>query len=183
MTRRPTDCWPRTKPNANIGVAAGRGPAACSSTTYGDITKPGWLEADTVTHCGGSPEGGIIWSVTYTDIFSGWTSLRAAWNKGAHGTVEATREVEAALTFAIEGFDCVNGSEFLNSHLVRYIQQRPKSMSFTRSRLYHKNDNGHVEQKNWTHVRLLRGYERLADPGMVKEINTVCRELWEPLHN
>ncbi|MBL9178698.1 MAG: hypothetical protein JNM65_11595, partial [Verrucomicrobiaceae bacterium] len=115
-----------------------------------DITRPGWLEAGTVAHRGGSLEGDFIWSVTYTDIFSGWTSLRAVWNKGAHGVVEATREVEAALPFQIEGFDC---------------------------------DNGHVEQKNWTHVRQLPGYERLADSEMVKEINMLCRELWEPLHN
>jgi len=105
------------------------------------------------------------------------------WNKGAHGIVEATRAVEQALPFQIEGFDCDNGSEFLNWHLVRYFQERPKRVGFTRSRPYHKNDNGHVEQKNWTHVRQLLGYERLADPEMVKEINALYRELWEPLHN
>lgn len=148
-----------------------------------DVTKPGWLEADTVAHCGGSLDGDFIWSVTYTDIFSGWTSLRAVWNKGAHGIVEATREVEAALPFAIEGFDCDNGSEFLNWHLVRYFQDRPRKVGFTRSRPYHKNDNGHVEQKNWTHVRQLLGYDRLDDPAMVEEINRIYRELWEPLHN
>jgi hypothetical protein len=98
-----------------------------------DITRPGWLEADTVAHCGGSLEGDFIWSVTYTDIFSGWTSLRAVWNKGAHGIVEATREVEAALPFAIEGFDCDNGSEFLNWHLVRYFQERPKRVVLLRA--------------------------------------------------
>ena len=148
-----------------------------------DVTKPGWLEADTVAHCGGSLEGDFVWSVTYTDIFSGWTSLRAVWNKGAHGVVEATRDVEAALPFAIEGFDCDNGSEFLNWHLVRYFQERTKQVHFTRSRPYHKNDNGHVEQKNWTHVRQLLGYDRLEDPEMVEQINAIHRELWEPLHN
>lgn len=148
-----------------------------------DITLPGWLEADTVAHCGGSLEGDFIWSVTYTDIFSGWTSLRAVWNKGAHGIVEATREVEAALPFAIQGFDCDNGSEFLNWHLVRYFQERPKAVGFTRSRPYHKNDNGHVEQKNWTHVRQLLGYDRLDDMDLLEPVNRLYRELWEPLHN
>src|SRR4051812_8746661 len=76
------------------------------------------------------------------------SSLRAVFNKGAHGVVETTRAVEAALPFPIEGFDCDNGSEFLNWHLVRYFQQRAKVVKFTRSRPYHKNDNGHVEQKN-----------------------------------
>ena len=148
-----------------------------------DITRPGWIEADSVAHCGESLEGEFIWSVTYTDIFSGWTALRAVFNKGAAGVVEVTRQVEAALPFALQGFDCDNGSEFLNWHLVRYFQNRPRRVGFTRSRPYHKNDNGHVEQKNWTHVRQLLGYQRLEDAGLCMPINTIYREIWEPLHN
>jgi hypothetical protein len=148
-----------------------------------DITQPGFLEADTVAHCGECLEGDFIWSVTYTDIFSGWTSLRAVWNKGAAGIVEATREVEAALPFDLLGFDCDNGSEFLNWHLVGYFQERPKKVGFTRSRPYHKNDNGHVEQKNWTHVRQLLGYQRLEDPELRGAINAIYTQCWEPLHN
>lgn len=148
-----------------------------------DITQPGYLEADTVAHCGTSLEGDFIWSVTYTDIYSGWTSLRAVWNKGASGIVEATRKVEAALPFAILGFDCDNGSEFLNWHLVRYFQERPTKVGFTRSRPYHKNDNGHVEQKNWTHVRQLLGYDRLDEPELCQAVNEIYEQWWEPLHN
>lgn len=148
-----------------------------------DIKGPGFLEADTVAHCGGSLAGDFIWSVTYTDIWSGWTSNRAVWNKGAEGIVKATREVEEALPFALLGFDCDNGSEFLNWHLVRYFQERPKAVGFTRSRPYHKDDNGHVEQKNWTHVRQLLGYERFDDPGLLDALNSLYRDVWEPLHN
>lgn len=148
-----------------------------------DITRPGFLEADTVAHCGGSLEGNFIWSVTYCDIHSGWTCNRAVWNKGAHGIVEATREVEAALPFELLGFDTDNGSEFLNWHLLGYFQKRPKQIGFTRSRPYKKNDNGHVEQKNWTHVRQLLGYDRLDDPGLLEPINALYRDCWEPLHN
>ena len=148
-----------------------------------DITRPGWLEADTVAHCGESLEGDFIWSVTYTDIFSGWTSLRAVWNKGAAGMVEATREVEGRLPFPLRGFDCDNGSEFLNWHLARYFQERPRRVGFTRSRPYHKDDNGHVEQKNWTHVRRLLGCGRLAEPALCAAINRLYMQFWEPLHN
>jgi len=148
-----------------------------------DITGPGYLEADTVAHCGDSLEGDFIWSVTYTDIHSGWTCNRAVWNKGAAGIVEATRQVETALPFAILGFDCDNGSEFLNWHLVRYLQERPRAIDFTRSRPYHKDDNGHVEEKNWTRVRQLLGYERLEDPALLEPINALYRDVWEPLHN
>jgi hypothetical protein len=152
-------------------------------TSNWDITRPGFLEADTVAHCGNSLEGDFIWTVTYTDICSGWTSHRAVWNKGAQGIVEATKEVEAALPFPLLGFDCDNGSEFLNYHLLYYFQKRPRPIGFTRSRPYHKDDNGHVEQKNWSQVRQLLGYDRLDDPEMLKEINSLYREVWNPLHN
>jgi len=148
-----------------------------------DVDRPGYLEADTVAHCGGSLEGDFVWSVTYTDIASGWTSNRAVWNKGAEGIVVATREVEAQLPFEILGFDCDNGSEFLNWHLVRYFQERPKRVGFTRSRPYHKDDNGHVEEKNWTRVRQLLEYGRFEDPAVLGPLNELYREIWEPLHN
>ena len=148
-----------------------------------DISRPGYLEADTVAHCGTSLEGDFVWSVTYTDIFSGWTANRAVWNKGATGVVNATRNVEAELPFALEGFNCDNGSEFLNWHLVGYFRDRSRRVGFTRSRPYHKDDNGHVEQKNWTHVRQLFGYGRFADEGLVEEMNMLYQQVWEPLHN
>jgi hypothetical protein len=152
-------------------------------TTHWDVEQPGYLEADTVAHCGDSLEGDFIWSVTYTDICTGWTSLLAVWNKGAAGVVDATRQMEARLPFAVLGFDCDNGSEFLNWHLPRYFAQRPMPVNFTRSRPYHKDDNGHVEQKNWTHVRQLLGYERLDDSELCVPINDLYREAWEKLHN
>ena len=148
-----------------------------------DIDRPGYLEADTVAHYGGSLAGDFVWRVTYTDIHSGWTANRAVWNKGAHGIVTATQDVEDQLPFAILGFDCDNGSEFLNHHLVNYFPERKRKVGFTRSRPYQKNDNGHVEQKNWTHVRQLLGYQRLGDPDQLEAINALYREYWEPLHN
>lgn len=148
-----------------------------------DVDRPGYLESDSVAHCGGSLEGNFVWSLTYTDIASGWTANRGIWNKGAEGVVAATREVEADLPFEILGFDCDNGSEFLNWHLVRYFQERPKRVGFTRSRPYHKDDNGHVEEKNWTRVRQLLGYERFDDPAILGPLNELYREIWEPLHN
>jgi len=148
-----------------------------------DINKPGFLEADTVAHCGESMAGDFIWSVTYTDIQSGWTATRAVWNRGAHGVVEATQQIEAELPFPLLGFDCDNGGEFLNHHLLRYFAERPRPVGFTRSRPYHKDDNGHVEQKNWSHVRQLLGYDRLEDPALLPLINRLYRLYWNPLHN
>lgn len=138
-----------------------------------DTDRPGFLEADTVAHCGESTAGDFIWTITYTDIASGWTQCRATWNRGATGVVEQTHQVEAELPFAVLGFDCDNGGEFLNQHLQRHFSQRPTPVAFTRSRPYHKNDQAHVEQKNWTHVRQLVGYLRLDRPELVQRLNAL----------
>ena len=131
-------------------------------TTHWDITLPGFMEADTVAHCGNSLAGDFVWSLTLTDILTGWTECRATWNKGSSGVLEQIKAIEQALPFKLRGFDCDNGSEFLNHHLLRYFSEHPVKPVFTRSRPYKKNDNAHVEQKNWTHVRQLFGYERLT---------------------
>lgn len=134
-----------------------------------DVTQPGFMEADTVAHCGDSLAGDFVWSLTMTDICTGWTECRATWNKGADGVMtQIKKAVQKALPFPIKGFDCDNGSEFLTWHLLRYFQSHKQPIKFTRSRPYHSNDNAHVEQKNWSCVRQLFGYDRLADPEMVK---------------
>lgn len=148
-----------------------------------DVSRPGYLEADSVAHCGGTLAGDFIWSLTYTDIATAWTEGRAVWNKGAAGVLAATREMEAGLPFALLGFDCDNGSEFLNHHLLHYLQARRRPVAFTRSRPYHKDDNAHVEQKNWMWPRQLLGYDRLASPDLVPAINALYQEAWGPLMN
>lgn len=148
-----------------------------------DEQRPGFLEADSVAHCGSSLAGNFIWSLTYTDIASGWTSGRAVWNRGAAGVLEQTRHVEAHLPFALLGLDFDNGREWLNWHLIRYLQERVQPIRVTRSRPYHSDDNAHVEQKNWMWPRQLLGYSRLEDPGLVPPINQIYREIWGPLQN
>jgi hypothetical protein len=152
-------------------------------TDQWDERRAGFMEADTVAHCGDSLEGDFIWSLCFTDLASGWTELRAVWNRGAHGVVEAVCEMEQKLPFSLLGFDCDNGSEFLNHHLWRYFAKRKEPVLFTRSRPYHKNDNAHVEQKNWTHVRCLLGYERLEKVELIEPINALYRDAWALYHN
>ena len=139
--------------------------------------RPGFLEADTVAHCGTSLEGSFVWSLTMTDINTAWTELRAVWNKGATGVVAQIEDIEKSLPFEILGFDCDNGSEFLNWHLMRYFSndQGQHRIQFTRSRPYHSDDNAHVEQKNWTHVRQLFGYERLHQEILVELMNDLYK--------
>lgn len=145
--------------------------------------RPGFLEADSVAHCGGSLAGDFIWSLVYTDLATTWTEGRAVWNKGWAGVLEQTQDVERALPFPLLGFDCDNGGEWLNWHLIRYLQQRPQPVRLSRSRPYHKDDNAHVEQKNWMWPRQLLGYGRLAQPRLALQINAMYKEVWAPLQN
>ena len=150
-----------------------------------DAEKPGFLEADTVAHCGTSLTGSFVWSLTMTDINSGWTEIRATWNKGAIGVVQQIHDIEVCLPFLILGFDCDNGSEFLNWHLMHYFsnEQGNHRIQFTRSRPYHSDDNAHVEQKNWTHVRQLFGYERFDNHDVVEMMNDLYRNEISQLNN
>lgn len=152
-------------------------------TEHWEVEGPGWVEADTVAHCGGSMEGDFCWSVTLTDVHTQWTETRAIWNKGQHAVRQRIAEIETALPFPILGFDSDNGGEFLNWHLADYFLKRPKPVSFTRSRPYHKNDNARVEQKNWTHVRQLVGYGRLGAPRQAEQLNDLYEKEWSQFRN
>jgi hypothetical protein len=147
-----------------------------------DAIEPGWTEADTVAHCGGDMGGSFLWSLTATDIFSGWTEVRATWNRGQHGVCAAFSEIEAALPFGLLGVDTDNGGEFLNHHLHRHFTGRKKPVAMTRSRPYHKNDQAHVEQKNSTHVRQLLGFDRLGHD-LVVPLVTELLEAWSIWRN
>lgn len=152
-------------------------------TNQWDETIPGFIEADTVAHCGTTTEGSYVFSINCVDIASGWTEQRATWGKGAQGTLEAMKGIEKTLPFTIKGFDCDNGSEFLNWHLVRYFTERKKTVAFTRARAYHKNDNAHVEGKNWTHIRQMLGYKRFDNPKLTDLLNELYTSEWNDYFN
>jgi hypothetical protein len=134
-----------------------------------DESRSGFFEADTVAHCGSSLSGSFVYTVNTTDIATQWTETRAAWGKGQLGVFQAIKSIEDSLHFKILGFDSDNGNEFINRYLVAYFTKR--KVQFTRSREYQKNDNAHIEQKNWTHIRQYLGYHRLDNPTIVPLIN------------
>ena len=152
-------------------------------TNQWDESRPGFLEADTVAHCGDSLSGMFAYTIDCVDIATGWTEQRAVWGKGETDTLEQIKQIEKALPSPLLGFDCDNGGEFLNYHLLRHFAQRKRPVQFTRSRAYHKDDNAHVEQKNWTHVRQWLGYQRLDDPKVVPLLNDLYRYEWRLFHN
>ena len=124
-----------------------------------------------------------MWSLTLTDLCTGWTECRATWNKGAEGVMTQIKAIQKALPFPVKGFDCDNGSEFLNWHLLRHFQDPAQPVKFTRSRPYHSNDNAPVEQKNWSCVRQLFGYDRLGEAAMVKPMNDLYANEFSLLTN
>jgi len=147
-------------------------------TEHWDVAGPGYIEADTVAHCGESMSGEFCWSLTATDVHTQWTETRAVTNRGQAAVAERIAQIEAGLPFPILGFDTDNGGEFLNWHLVSYFGQRPAPVAFTRSRAYRKNDNARVEQKNWTHVRQLVGYGRLEGEKAAGLLNDLYAREW-----
>lgn len=152
-------------------------------TNQWDETRPGFLEADTVAHCGTSAAGMFVFTVNCVDIATGWTVQRAVWGKGEQGVLEAVKSIEQALPFPLLGFDCDNGSEFLNWHLKRYLTERRRPVQYTRSRPYHKNDNAHVEGKNWTHVRQYLGYGRFDQQELTPQLNELYTTEWRLFFN
>ena len=145
--------------------------------------KPGFVEADTVAHCGDKIEGDYANTVDLVDIATGWTEQGAVWGKGEVGVLAALKDMETRIPFPVLGFNADNGGEFINHHLWRHFADRMKPVQFTRSRPYHKDDNAHVEQKNWTHVRQWFGYHRLDKRGIVDMMNELYRSEWRLYHN
>jgi hypothetical protein len=144
--------------------------------------RPGLLEMDTVAHCGDHLDGDFVWTLTGTDLRTQWTENRAVWNKGATEVLSQVRDIETHLPFALWGIDVDSGSEFLNHHLYRYCQTHQPPLALTRSRPAYKNDQAHVEQKNFTHVRLLLGYHRIEQSQLVPAINALYHT-WNAFHN
>jgi hypothetical protein len=153
------------------------------NTNQWNEARPGFLEVDTVAHCGDTTAGTYVNTIDFVDIATSWTEQRAVWGKGERGVLEQIKDVEQSLPFPLLGFDCDNGSEFLNYHLVRHFAERTKPVAFTRSRSYHKDDNAHIEQKNWTHVRQWLGYERLDRTEEADLLNDLYRTEWRLFHN
>jgi len=123
-----------------------------------DEDRPGFLEIDLVAHCGETAEGQFVNTLTCVDVSTGWTECLAVRQRNQQTVFEAIQTMRARLPFHLLGIDSDNGSEFINDLLYRYCLT--EKITFTRSRPYEKNDQAHVEQKNWSVVRHLVGYDR-----------------------
>jgi hypothetical protein len=151
-----------------------------------NIKSPGHLQGDTVSHCGDSGAGFFASTLTLTDIDSEWTENRAFLTKSAARIKEALSEIEASLPFTLHSIKFDSGSEFMNFGVISFLRSthcRSKPIELYRSRPYRKNDQCYVEQKNFTHVRDLFGYDRVESFEAVQLMNEIYRIYWNPLTN
>ena len=145
--------------------------------------QAGFLEMDTVALCGGTLDDRHGWMFDAVDIHTTWNEMRALPNRSEAATLLQIQDVEASLPFPLCGLDSDNGGEFINHHLVRHLRGRARPVAFTRSRPYRKNDQAHIEQKNYTQVRLWFGYDRYDNPEVTPLINTLCKGALNQLLN
>lgn len=148
-------------------------------------TDLGHCEIDCVAHCGSSLSGTFAWTLTLTDIASGWTECEALWGKDGVLVENALARIEKRLPFAIKGLYFDNGSEFMNKHVVDHFtkKNRLEVIPVYRGRPRRKNDQCYVEQKNYTHVRTLFGYSRIDWKEGADMMNDIYRHEWRLLQN
>ena len=141
----------------------------------------GYSEIDLVAHNGGNPEGDFAHTLTDTDLASGWTEGEAILGKAQKRVKAALIDIDARRPFPRRGIDSDTGGEFINWLLYRFCQD--EKIEFTRGRPGKKNDNPHVEEKNWTHVRKLVGYHRYGTERQVDLLNDLYRNEWRLYEN
>ena len=137
--------------------------------------KPGFLEADLVAHCGTQAEGSYLYTLTLTDVATGWTECLPLLNRGQEAVVAALRRAQQLLPFPILGIDTDNGAEFINMELMAYCEQ--EHITFTRGRPQKSNDQCYVEQKNGQIVRQVVGYDRFVGELAYRQLTELYRAL------
>jgi len=140
-----------------------------------DEARPGFVEVDLVAHCGQSSDGQYLNTLDMTDIATGWTECLALLNKSQRQVSKAIAAARQRFPFPLLGIDSDNGSEFINANLLRYCNE--EGITFTRSREYHKNDQAHVEQKNWSVVRQFVGYDRYEGTTALRKLEALYQAL------
>ena len=152
-----------TKPGSLL-----KGQIPVRTYTPWDEQAPGFLELDLVAHCGTQNVGEYVCTLNAVDVATGWSECAATLNRGQAAVFAALGQMRTGLPFPLLGLDSDNGPEFINHQLLRYCDLQ--GLTVTRSRAYQKNDQAHVEQKNWSVVRQLIGYDRYEGEAAYKQL-------------
>jgi hypothetical protein len=140
-----------------------------------DEAKPGFLEVDLVAHCGGRLQGGCLYTITLTDVATGWTECLPLLNRGREAVLAALQRARSLFPFPLLGIDTDNGGEFINEEVAAYCVR--EQITFTRGRPYEKRDQCFVEQKNGVVVRQVVGHGRLMGEHAYRQLNELYRAL------
>lgn len=146
-----------------------------------ELDRPGYLEVDSVAHSGGSVVGKWIWTISVTDLSTGWSERVPVMGRNQEPVMEAMQRIRQQLPFPLLGIHPDNGHEFINRRLINWCHD--EGIQISRSRPFHKNDNAHIEQKNWTLVRRLIGYQRLETTWQLNWLDEFYTELLRPYNN
>ncbi len=138
-------------------------------TEFDDVKEAGSIEMDCVLHCGESLSGQYAETLNLLDIHTHWNEKKIFFNKTKVKVIGALHILRGQFPFPIQSVDFDNGMEFVNWMLYGYCKK--EHISFTRSRSYHKNDQAHIEGKNYQSVRKVTGYERISDPTVISMID------------
>ena len=138
-------------------------------------TRPGFLEADLVAHCGMDIGGGYLYTLTLTDVATGWTECLPLLYRSQETVLAALQQARLLFPFPILGIDTDNGGEFINETVLTYCEQA--HITFTRGRPYLENDQCYVEQKNGAVVRQVVGYDRLVGEHAFRQLTELYRAL------
>jgi hypothetical protein len=133
------------------------------------------VEADLVAHCGADIEGGYLYTLTLTDIATGWTECLPLLHRSQEAVVAALQRARTLFPFPMLGIDADNGGEFINEVLVAYCAQ--EQITFTRGRPNQKRDQCFVEQKNGAIVRQVVGYDRFVGEHAYRQLTELYRAL------
>ena len=143
-----------------------------------DESVPGHFEVDLVHHCGPSASGDYVHTLQMIDVCTGWSERMAVLGRSYVVMQDAFRWLSCRLPFPVLEIHPDNGSEFFNSHLLRFWKDRVQGVALSRSRPYQKNDNRFVEQKNATLVRAYLGYDRLDTVEQTLALNQLYHQMW-----
>jgi hypothetical protein len=135
--------------------------------------RPGFEEMDLVAHCGDKASGDFAHTLNATDIHTQWFEAEAVLGKAQERVFKAVQQIRRRLPFDLLGIDSDNDGSFINHQMYRYCLE--EKIMFTRSHPYKKNDNAHIEQKNWTCVRKVFGYMRIDTVEQVVKMNELFR--------
>ena len=149
----------------------------------GEVLMPGYFEVDTVAHCGNSLEGTFAWTLNVVDHKTHWTEQVVFLSKTGENVVAGTIQLRARLPFPIISYHTDGGSEFINDIFYTYLSNPKDFITQTHGRAYKKNDQARVEQRNWSHVRTIFGYERIATQELVDLMNSIYSNEWRLLNN